>query len=72
MAAFLAELVSYPLGDFQVEIGDTDIDFDQHFFGFTQIYTSKSCFPATAEYVVVLPVQVCFGPLAKYNRYHWP
>lgn len=56
--AFLAELVSDPLGDFQVEMGDTDINFDQNFFGFTQLYTPQSGSPATAEYVVVLPVGV--------------
>jgi hypothetical protein len=26
-----------PLGDWQVEIGDDDISFDCHFFGFTQL-----------------------------------
>jgi hypothetical protein len=32
---FLSELVDNPLGDWQVEMGDTDINFDRHFFGFT-------------------------------------
>ena len=40
--AFLAELVANALGDFQVKIGDTDINFDRHFFGFTQLYTPRS------------------------------
>lgn len=56
--AFLAELASNPLGDCQMEMGDTDINFDQHFFGFTQLYTPQSGSSATAEYVVVLPVGV--------------
>jgi hypothetical protein len=47
--AFLSELMANPLGDWQVEMGDTDISFDQHFFGFTQLYTPKPDSPATAE-----------------------
>jgi hypothetical protein len=47
--AFLSELMANPLGDWQVEMGDTDISFDQHFFGFTQLYTPKPGSPATAE-----------------------
>jgi hypothetical protein len=47
--AFLSELMANPLGDWQVEMGDTDISFDQHFFGFTQLYRPKSGSPATAE-----------------------
>ena len=45
--AFLSELMADPLGDWQFEMADTDISFDQHFFGFTQLYTPVS--PATAE-----------------------
>lgn len=48
---FLSELVENPLGDWQVEMDDVDISFDQHFFGFTQLYTPKSDAPVTAEYV---------------------
>ncbi|KAJ4190506.1 hypothetical protein NW767_011334 [Fusarium falciforme] len=48
---FLSELVANPLGDWQVEMDDVDISFDQHFFGFTQLYTPKSDAPVTAEYV---------------------
>ena len=70
--AFLAELVSNLLGDCQVEMGDTDINFNQHFFGFMQLYTSQSGSSATAEYVVVFPVGVYVCPLAQYNRYHRP
>jgi hypothetical protein len=47
--AFLSELTDNPLGDWQVEMGDTDISFDQHFFGFTQLYTPNASSP-TAEY----------------------
>lgn len=35
---FLSSLNEEPLGDWQMEMGDTDINFDRHFFGFTQIY----------------------------------
>jgi hypothetical protein len=47
--AFLSELMAKPLGDWQVEMGDTDISFDQHFLGFAQLYRPKSGSPATAE-----------------------
>ena len=49
--AFLSELIADPLGDWQVEMGDTDISFDSHFFGFTQLYTPKPDAPVAAEYV---------------------
>ena len=35
---FLLKLMENPLKDWQVEISDTDINFDHHFFGFTQLY----------------------------------
>jgi hypothetical protein len=38
---FLSELVKNPLGDWQVEMDDTDINFDRHFFGFTQLYAAE-------------------------------
>jgi hypothetical protein len=38
---FLSELVKNPLGDWQVEMDDTDINFDRHFFGFTQLYATE-------------------------------
>lgn len=44
---FLSELIDNPLGDWQVEMGDSDINFDCHFFGFTQLYTLEE--PAIAE-----------------------
>lgn len=37
---FLHELRVDPLGDWQVEIEDHDINFDCHFFGFTQLYAT--------------------------------
>ncbi|KFZ18845.1 hypothetical protein V501_00985 [Pseudogymnoascus sp. VKM F-4519 (FW-2642)] len=51
--AFLSELMANPLGDWQVEMGDTDISFDQHFFGFTQLYTPKLGSPATADIIAI-------------------
>jgi hypothetical protein len=46
---FLSALEKNPLGDWQVEMGDTDINFDCHFWGFTQLYTPKLDAPVTAE-----------------------
>ncbi|RSL80949.1 hypothetical protein CEP52_017301, partial [Fusarium oligoseptatum] len=50
---FLSELVENPLGDWQVEMDDVDISFDQHFFGFTQLYTPKSDAPVTADIIAI-------------------
>jgi hypothetical protein len=47
--AFLSGLMVNPLGDWQVEMGDTDLSFDCHFFGFTQLYTPEADLPVTAE-----------------------
>jgi hypothetical protein len=46
---FLHELRVDPLGDWQVEMGDNDINFDCHFFGFTQLYTLDENKPVDAE-----------------------
>jgi hypothetical protein len=46
---FLSELVDNPLGDWQVEMGDADINFDCHFFGFTQLYMPAEKEPVIAE-----------------------
>ena len=46
---FLSELMVNPLGDWQVEMDDTDINFDRHFFGFTQLYTPEPGAPISAE-----------------------
>ncbi|KAF2735267.1 hypothetical protein EJ04DRAFT_216254 [Polyplosphaeria fusca] len=51
--AFLSELTDDPLGDWQVEMGDTDISFDQHFFGFTQLYSPKADSPVTADVIAI-------------------
>ncbi|TVY62681.1 Nephrocystin-3 [Fusarium oxysporum f. sp. cubense] len=50
---FLSELVANPLGDWQVEMDDVDISFDQHFFGFTQLYTPKPDAPVTADIIAI-------------------
>lgn len=47
---FLSQLDRDPLSDWQVEMGDEDINFDCHFFGFTQLYTTDRKRPITAEY----------------------
>lgn len=39
---FLSELTAEPLEESQMEMGDTDIKFDQRFFGFAQLHTSGS------------------------------
>mgnify|MGYP006966119797 CR=1 FL=1 len=46
---FLRELRVDPLGDWQIEMGDDDINFDCHFFGFTQLYTPDKNEPVIAE-----------------------
>lgn len=46
---FLSELIVDPLGDWQVEMKDTDINFDCHFFGFTQLYAPEPDVPIAAE-----------------------
>jgi hypothetical protein len=46
---FLGELTVDPLGDWQVETGDDDINFDCHFFGFTQLYAPGDREPVVAE-----------------------
>jgi hypothetical protein len=47
---FLSQLDHDPLGDWQVEMSDDDINFDRHFFGFTQLYATDPGHPITAEY----------------------
>jgi hypothetical protein len=50
---FLLELIGNPLGDWQVEMGDIDINFDHHFLGFTQLYALAEEESVIAEYVKV-------------------
>jgi protein SERAC1 len=47
---FLSQLAHDPLSDWQIELGDVDISFDRHFFGFTQLYPTAAGHPVTAEY----------------------
>jgi hypothetical protein len=46
---FLSDLAANPEGGWQDEMGDNDINFDRHFFGFTQLYAPKPGSPVTAE-----------------------
>jgi hypothetical protein len=49
MPQFLAELTTNTLGDWQIEMGDEDINFDSHFFGFTQLYAPDENETVVAE-----------------------
>ncbi|CAN9171138.1 unnamed protein product [Alternaria alternata] len=51
--AFLAELTDKPLNEYQLEMGTTDISFDRHFFGFTQLYTPKADASTTADVIAI-------------------
>ncbi|KAH7303327.1 hypothetical protein B0I35DRAFT_365156 [Stachybotrys elegans] len=51
--SFLSALVTNPLGDWQVRMGGTDINFDQHFFGFTQLYAPQPGSSATADIIAI-------------------
>ncbi|KAH7385972.1 hypothetical protein BKA66DRAFT_490292 [Pyrenochaeta sp. MPI-SDFR-AT-0127] len=53
MPVFLSELTANPLQEWQMEMGDTDINFDQHFFGFTQLYTPKPGVSVTADIIAI-------------------
>ena len=46
---FLHALVADPLKEWQTEVGNGDLNFDQHFFGFTQLYTPNYSTKITAE-----------------------
>ncbi|MCJ1429383.1 hypothetical protein MMC29_007297, partial [Sticta canariensis] len=50
---FLSELTVNPLGDWQVEMDDTDISFDRHFFGFTQLYAPQTGVPISADIIAI-------------------
>ena len=50
---FLSELEANPLETHPVVMGDTDINFDCHFFGFTQLYTPKPDTPVTADIIAI-------------------
>ncbi|KAF2625895.1 hypothetical protein BU25DRAFT_412148 [Macroventuria anomochaeta] len=51
--AFLSELIADPLEESQMEMGDTDINFDQHFFGFTQLYTPQPGSLVVADIIAI-------------------
>ncbi|KAJ5712968.1 uncharacterized protein N7483_010149 [Penicillium malachiteum] len=42
-----------PLGDWQVEMGDDDINFDSHFFGFTQLSALEENKPVDADIIAI-------------------
>jgi protein SERAC1 len=46
---FLSHLIKNPLGDWQMEMDDNDVNFDRHFHGFTQLYASEPVEAVTAE-----------------------
>ncbi|KAJ5358338.1 uncharacterized protein N7496_010751 [Penicillium cataractarum] len=50
---FLGELRIDPLGAWQVEMGDDDINFDSHFFGFTQLYAPDENEPVVADIMAI-------------------
>ncbi|GAM34007.1 hypothetical protein TCE0_014f01316, partial [Talaromyces pinophilus] len=50
---FLSELTLNPLGDWQVEMEDSDISFDCHFFGFTQLYLPDGKEPVVADIIAI-------------------
>ncbi|CEJ62911.1 hypothetical protein PMG11_11396 [Penicillium brasilianum] len=50
---FLGELRLDPLGNWQVEIGDNDINFNYHFFGFTQLYAPDASEPVVADIIAI-------------------
>ncbi|KAJ5718746.1 hypothetical protein N7488_004392, partial [Penicillium malachiteum] len=50
---FLRELRVDPLGDWQIEMGDDDINLDCHFFGFTQLYTTDDKEPVVADIITI-------------------
>ncbi|KAJ5496628.1 hypothetical protein N7463_008615 [Penicillium fimorum] len=50
---FLSELEVNPLQDWQIQMGDTDINIDCHFHGFTQLYTPPNDEPVTADIIAI-------------------
>ncbi|RDW56402.1 hypothetical protein BP5796_13224 [Coleophoma crateriformis] len=51
--SFLSTLDSKSLGAWQVDMGDEDISFDRHFFGFTQLYPTAPDLPVTADIIAI-------------------
>lgn len=52
---FLSKLTDDPRDDWQSEMCETDISFDWHFLGFTQLYTLRGDLSVTAEWVASFP-----------------
>ncbi|KAJ5660388.1 hypothetical protein N7507_006839 [Penicillium longicatenatum] len=50
---FLNELTADPLREWQVEMGDSDINFDCHFFEFTQLYAPDENGPVVADTIAI-------------------
>ncbi|RDW87375.1 hypothetical protein BP5796_03069 [Coleophoma crateriformis] len=50
---FLSPLEHDPLSDWQIEMGEDDINFDRHFFGFTQLYPTAPAKPVTADIIAI-------------------
>ncbi|OQD70555.1 hypothetical protein PENDEC_c022G00030 [Penicillium decumbens] len=50
---FLSELRMNLFGDWQIEMGDNDINFDCHFFGFTQLYAPDDNEPVVADIIAI-------------------
>jgi hypothetical protein len=48
---FLSPLMKNPLGDWPMVMDDTDINFDRHFHGFTQLYATETGEAVNAEEV---------------------
>ncbi|KAH8747562.1 hypothetical protein BGZ57DRAFT_169214 [Hyaloscypha finlandica] len=50
---FLSQLEHNPLGGWQVKMGDDVVNFDRHFFGFTQLYPTTPGHPITADIIAI-------------------
>jgi hypothetical protein len=46
---FLSPLMKNPLADWPMVMGDTDINFNRHFHGFTQLYATETGEAVNAE-----------------------
>jgi hypothetical protein len=68
----LLQLDYTPLGDWQVEMGGEDINFDRHFFGFTQLYPTDPDNPVTAEYDLSTVCSRDANIGLKHHCYHGP
>ncbi|CAI7656122.1 unnamed protein product [Penicillium palitans] len=53
MPWFLDELRVDPLGDWQIEVEDNDVNFDCHFFGFTQLYAPDDNEAVVADIIAI-------------------